>query len=268
MDKFFYGDNPSQFGELRLPDTKGPHPVAIVIHGGFWRQAFSLELTREIAEDLTKHGWATWNIEYRRVGQKEAGWPNTLLDTAKACDYLTHLTEEYQLDLEKVVTIGHSAGGQLALWLAGRTKLSSDSELAYTPNPLPVAGAISLAGVIDLESMYKVHQYRDETLSASPNNPTAELLSGSPEETPERYKEASPIALVPLNVPQLLVHGSLDVNVPVGISHNYYRACEEAGDPIKLIELSSAEHFMLTDTTSEAWKVIREEMELMLESLS
>ncbi|WP_079525872.1 alpha/beta hydrolase family protein [Halobacillus hunanensis] len=267
MKKIFYGENENQFGELRLPDYEGPHPVAIVIHGGFWREPFRLDNMTQVAEDLTANGIATWNIEYRRVGQEGGAWPGTLTDAADASDYLTTLANTYPLDLNRVITIGHSAGGHLALWLAARHYLPENSELHTTYHPLAISGAISLAGVSDLERMYDVHQFREKALSAEPNNPTAELLQSTPEEQPIRYHDASPIELLPLDVPQVLIHGALDINVPIGISDHYYREAQEAGDFVKYVGLPEAEHFMLTDTTTAAWKVVREEVETLISNL-
>ncbi|WP_377891686.1 alpha/beta hydrolase family protein [Alkalihalobacillus sp. R86527] len=266
MEKLFYGNDENQFGELRIPEGDGPHPVAVVIHGGFWREPFKLDQMRNVAEALTAKGIATWNIEYRRVSDRGRSWPDTLTDAAKACDHLYSLKEKYTLDLSKVITIGHSAGGHLATWLAARHKISSESPL-YSDQPLPIAGVISLAGVTDLEMMHDVHEYRDETLSLAPNNPTADLIGGSPKEFPERYKHASPIELLPLDVHQVLIHGALDIHVPIGISSQYHREAQESGDFVKLVELPQAEHFMLTNTTSSAWELVMEEVELLFLSI-
>ncbi|WP_347552575.1 alpha/beta hydrolase [Pseudalkalibacillus hwajinpoensis] len=264
MEKIFYGTDENQFGELRLPQGEGPFPVAIVIHGGFWRKPFTLENMREVAEDLTASGFATWNIEYRRTGQEGGGWPGTLIDAATASDYIRTLSESYPLNLHKVVTIGHSAGGHLATWIAARHRIARESEL-FTENTLSVLGVVSLAGVNDLEMMHDVHHYRDTTLSLEANNPTAELIGGSPAEFPERYKNASPVKLLPLDVQQILVHGALDIHVPIGISDHYHREGEGEGDFVKLIELPSAEHFMLTDITSFAWETVKEEIQLLVD---
>lgn len=264
MNKIFYGENENQFGELRIPEGDGPHPVAIVIHGGFWRMPYALDLMDNMCEDLTLHGIATWNIEYRRVGQDGGAWPGTLTDVAQAADYLYELAEKYPLDLNQVISIGHSAGGHLAVWLAARHRLPKPSELNTSDQSLPISGTVSLAGVTDLKMMHGIHDYRDKTFKLDPNNPTADLLKGSPNDCPDRYSIASPIELLPIRVPQVLIHGSLDINVPIGISNYYYRKAKEAGDFVKLIELPTTEHFMLIDTSTEAWSSVREEMMLLI----
>lgn len=262
LEKIFYGNNEHQFGELRIPEGEGPHPVAIVIHGGFWRSEYGIEQIDKVAEHLALNGWATWNIEYRRVGHEGGAWPGTLLDVAHAADYVNKLADTYSLKLDNVVTIGHSAGGHLALWLAGRHRLSEHSEL-YTENPISIKSAVSLAGVSDLKMMHEVHNIRNQATGGSMSNPSADLLGGSPQEVAKRYNEASPFSLLPLDVPHVLIHGAMDVHVPIGLSQKYYREAEEFGDFVKLVELPEAEHFMLTDPTSEAWPIILEEMELL-----
>ena len=254
----YYGNLDYQFGDLRIPDNEGPHPVAVVIHGGFWRSAFGLDNVADLAKSLAKHGMATWSIEYRRVGQVGGGWPGTLMDAAQAVDYLTELAKNNNLDLNRVVTIGHSAGGHLALWLAARHSLPEDSVLKTMGAPLALQGAISLAGVADLSLMWEVHGISEET-SGNKNNPVRELLGGSPVEVPERYAQASPIQLLPLGVPQVLIHGALDINVPIGISQSYKNVADSMDEDVKLVEIPSAEHFKLIDPKSDAWQVVLEE---------
>src|SRR5215510_4011646 len=138
-----YGTDPLQFGELRVPATKGPHPVAIVVHGGCWvaklgnldPRAVAMDNMRPLASALTEAGIATWNIEYRRLDNDGGGWPGTFQDVAHAADFLRSLQRDHQLDLARVISIGHSAGGHLAMWLAARPKLAKTSEL-YVDNPL------------------------------------------------------------------------------------------------------------------------------------
>lgn len=254
LKRIFYGNNEYQFAELRLPKGEGPYPVAIVIHGGFWRAGFGLELMDHLSDDLTSRGIATWNIEYRRVGQEGGGWPGTLSDAAHAADYLHTVAEDYHLNLSKVVTIGHSAGGHLAVWLAARHNLPTTSEL-YSSNPLSLVGAFSLAGVLDLELMEEVHHI-PEDLYQSDNNPVRDLLGGRPSDVPERYAEASPRRLLPISVPLVLVHGGLDVNVPIGMSQLFKEQAHKAGDLAELITFPEAEHFKLIQPDSREWPII------------
>ena len=124
-----YGPGPQQFGELRLPDGAGPHPVVIVVHGGCWLAEYDLGYMSSLAAALTADGVATWSIEYRRVGDDGGGWPGTFDDVGAAADHLREIAAEHELDLERVVAVGHSAGGHLALWLAARHGLSVDGGL-------------------------------------------------------------------------------------------------------------------------------------------
>jgi pimeloyl-ACP methyl ester carboxylesterase len=136
------------YGDLRLPKAKRPkagYPVAVIIHGGGWTSSWGHDYVDPFAESLTRAGVATWNFEYRRVGNPGGGWPGTFLDVAHGTDFLRKLAPRFHLDLNRVVVIGHSAGGHLAVWDAARHKIPKDSPI-YTPNPLPLRGAVSLDG--------------------------------------------------------------------------------------------------------------------------
>ncbi len=203
-----YGPGAFQFGDLRLPagPGPGPHPTVVLIHGGYWRARYGLKLMTGLAKDLAARGYAAWNIEYRRIGNPGGGWPGTFLDVAQATDYLREIAPTYALDLKRVVPIGHSAGGHLALWLAGRPRIPAGDPLAGSnlkedlhpcgENSVPVgarvvgsggeglygrplvpAGAISLAGVVDLALAWQLHLSMDAVV---------ELLGGTPDEVPER----------------------------------------------------------------------------------
>ncbi len=178
-----YGPGPSQFGDLRLPAGAGPHPVLVVIHGGFWRAGFGHNLLDSMCEVLSRDGWATWNIEYRRVGEDGGGWPGTFLDVAAAADHLRELAGPHAIDLRTVVTVGHSAGGHLALWAAARHKLPPGGTL-HRASPLPIKGAVSLAGVPDLRKAAELKLGGDAV---------SDLLGGSPAAVPDRYAAASPV---------------------------------------------------------------------------
>jgi acetyl esterase/lipase len=254
MARLAYGPEPLQFGELHLPAGTGPFPTVILIHGGFWRNPYGYTLMTSLAADLAKHGFAAWNIEYRRVGDAGGGWPSTLLDVAKAADYLRSIANSYALDLRRVVAAGHSAGGHLALWLAARPRIAKDSALAvssisgqgekHSASPLPLVGVVSQAGVADL-----VMGWRRKL----GNGAVAELLGGGLQDVPERYAAASPAALLPLGVPQVLIHGTADDRVPFNMSEDYAQAARATGDQVTLIKLVGADHFVLINSLSDAW---------------
>ncbi len=252
-----YGSEPLQFGELYVPNGPGPHPVVILIHGGFWRARYGLSLMTGLARDLAERGIAAWNIEYRRIGDIGGGWPGTLQDVALAADYLRTIGPAYAIDSQRVVAVGHSAGGHLALWLAARPYIPSDSLVRVGDTPLPLLGVISLAGANDLKHVWQLHLSGDVAV---------EFLGGTPNDVPERYAVASPAALLPLRVPQVLVHGTEDLNVPLVVSRAYARKAQEAGDQVTLIELPDAEHFVVIDPHSWAWKMIVGEIQKLLGS--
>ena len=251
-----YGADAEQFGTLYVPDAPGPHPVVVLIHGGFWREKYSLTLMIDLAESLVKTGHAVWNIEYRRVGHNGGGWPGTLQDVARATDLLTDLAERYELDLQHVIAIGHSAGGHLALWLAGRHNIPATSPLATTAtSALKLCGIISLAGVSDLKQAWRFDLGQGATTA---------FVGGSPSEYHERYASASPASLLPLDTPQVLVHGSADMNVPLKVSQSYAQKARKAGDEVKLIELKDVDHFALINPNSEAWAITYTEIQRLL----
>jgi acetyl esterase/lipase len=230
-----YGEHPDQVANLHVPAREGgPWPCVVLLHGGFWRTGWDRTLMTTLAADLARRGIAAWNVEYRRVGQAAGGWPGTLEDVAGAID---HLAEVPDVDVQRVATCGHSAGGHLALWLAGRHRLPGGVPGA-APRVRPVA-AVSQAGVCDLERAWS-----DDLGGGA----VAGLL-GSFEEAPERYAAASPAALAPLGVPQLLVHGAEDEVVPVTQSRDQVARDAQA----ELVELAGADHFDVIDPTHAAW---------------
>jgi acetyl esterase/lipase len=160
-----YGTDTLQFGELRVPAGRGPHPVVITVHGGCWvarlgkldDRAVALDLVRPIAADLTTNGFATWNLEYRRLGNDGGGWPGTFQDIAAGADHLRQIAAKNHLDLTRVVAIGHSAGGHFALWLAAHPKLPKSSEF-YVKEPLRLKGVVDLDGPGDLKATIPLQQ--------------------------------------------------------------------------------------------------------------
>jgi len=229
-----YGDRPEQFAELTRPDGDDPVPVAVIIHGGFWRAKWDLALGRPLADTLPSRGWAAWNVEYRRVGNG-GGYPVTLDDVAAAIDALADVAAAARLDLERVVTIGHSAGGQLAAWAATRQ------------DPLVrVSGVVAQAGVLDLRQAAQ-DRLGDGACEA--------FLDGLPATVPDRYVKASPIEQLPLGVPSLCVHGQADDVVPVSQSERFVEAARVAGDDAELA-LVDGDHFVVIDPSSDAWRAV------------
>ncbi|MGH9245389.1 MAG: alpha/beta hydrolase family protein [Acidimicrobiales bacterium] len=238
-----YGGEPSQHAALHLPDGDGPFPVVVLLHGGFWWARYDRTLMTPLALDLVARGWAVWNVEFRRVGEPGGGWPGTLLDVAAAVDHLATVAAATRLDVHKVLAVGHSAGGHLALWAACRPGLPEGTPGA---NPrIGLAGVVSLAGVADLRAA-----------AAADLGPNAciDLLGGSPDEVPERYALASPADRVPLGVAQLIVHGDRDRLVPVEHGRAYAAAALQVGDPVEWMELTGVGHFELIDPGHAAWR--------------
>ena len=227
-----YGEGPDQEADLLLPDGDGPHRLAVLLHGGFWRAPFKREIMAALAVDLATRGWATWNVEYRRVGAG-GGVPQTIEDVRAALDALPE-------GFERVVLIGHSAGGQLALSVAGVPR---------------VAAVVSLAGVCDLETGARERIGEGAVL---------EFLGGTPEQLPVQYAIADPMALLPAEAEVLLVHGDADDRVPVQQSRDYLRAARSAGGRCELLELAGVGHFALIDPRSPAWSAAAARLERLL----
>lgn len=242
-----YGSDPHQFGELRLPRGTGPSPVAIVIHGGCWSPKYGLGYMGNLCAALTEAGLATWSIEYRRVGDRGGGWPGTFHDVAAAADFVRQLSKQYALDLKRVIAVGHSAGGHLALWLAARSKLSRDFEL-YEKNPTELRAVVSLAGIPDLARAGREGVCDDMA---------HQLLGGTPAKFSERYRQASPSEMLPLGVKQVLIHGHADKHVPLQLSVAYADQARKAGDDVELITISGAGHFEVVTPSAEAWSTVR-----------
>jgi acetyl esterase/lipase len=218
-----------QRADLHLPAGPGPHRVVVVIHGGYWRAKYGKLSTRAIAADLARHGVAAWNIEYRRLGRGQGGgWPATFDDVGAAIDLLSEVGGG-RLELDSVAAVGHSAGGQLAIWAAARRE----------PR-VRITRVASLAAPLDLVRV---------------GEPARELLGGTPQEVPERFAAADPMQLLPLGLPTLLMHGADDETVPVARSREYAHAARAAGDSVELIEPSPGHHRVFADPRSEAWQV-------------
>jgi acetyl esterase/lipase len=232
-----YGSDPNQFLDLRLPKSRtgAPRPLVINIHGGFWRAKYNLEHAGHLCAALSAIGVVTANVEYRRVGNDGGGWPGTFEDIRSAYHFLLQHASQHKIDLARILVMGHSAGGQLALCLA-----------AHEPG---VNRVVSLGGVVDLQKAYRLH------LS---NNAVVEFLRGTPAEVPDHYHEADPMHLSIPHARQWLIHGSADDTVPTEFSRDYVarKSKPPAKEDAHLMEIVGADHYDLIDPNSAAWKQI------------
>jgi acetyl esterase/lipase len=244
-----YGSGPEHVADVRLPaERRGPSPAPLVIflHGGFWRVTFDRAHTGPMAAALATAGYAVCVPEFRRTGQPGGGWPGTFDDVAAAVDRSPALVRDAAghgaIADGPVLLAGHSAGGHLALWAAGRHRLGQDSAWGLTA---PSArGVVVLAGASRLADCY------DQGLGAAA---AADLIGGGPGQYPQRYADADPAGLLPLGCPVRLVHGSLDDIVPPSMSRDYAAAGHDAGDDTTLTEVPGATHVDLIDPLSPAW---------------
>ncbi len=229
-----YGPHRQNRADLYVPrDGAGPHPVAILIHGGYWRATYGKVVMKPLAADLVRRGFATWNIEYRRIGRKQGGgYPMTFDDVASAIDTLASL-DDPRLDLSEVTLIGHSAGGHLALWAVSR----EDSAVEFVR-------VVAQAPITNLRA----------------TRGAWELMGGRPEELPERYASCDPVQLVPLGVPTLLVHGPDDMTIPVERTREYLTAARAAGDEVEMLEPVPGGHRSHIDPRSRAWRATAERL--------
>ena len=257
-----YGSDSSEYGELRLPAGAGPHPVAVLIHGGCFKAAYAtLQDLAAFADALKGAGIATWNIEYRRVGQPGGGWPGTYLDVGRAVDHLRVLAPAHGLDTTRVVIVGHSAGGHLAMWAAGRSRVPTESDIR-SPNPLQVRGVLDLAGPLDLSQNLAGYEglCRDSVITS--------LLGGSPASVPDRYAQASPKNLVPLGVPQVILMGEHEDFVPRALAEDYVRVATQGGDQARLIVIPGVGHFEIASPRASTWPQVESVIRSLLDGRS
>lgn len=245
----------SAFGNLRLPKTKAPkagYPMVILLHGGGWQSDWPYDYLEPFADQLAQRGIASWNVEYRRPGQRDAGWPNTFLDVAHATDFVRTLAPKYKLDLNRIVVSGQSAGGHLSVWVASRHKIPKTSPL-YVPNPLPVRGVVSLdAWALDMR--YDIEHQVD---SAAPGTMLFDLLGVQTAEQALARVDAegpSPQQLLPIGVPIELVSGT--AGSYAAANTRYAMAAAEAGDKVKLTLFKGGTHFDPVDVCGPGWKYV------------
>ena len=239
-ERVAYGTDANQFLEVRLPRSGHAHPVLLNIHGGFWRAKYDLAHAGHLCEALRGQGIAVFNVEYRRVGNAGGGWPGTFEDIRAAYRFIRQARQRFGLDVDRLAVMGHSAGGQLALCLAG-----------HEPS---LKREISLAGAVDLKGTYARHLSNDAVV---------EFLGGTPDAVPEHYREADPLELSIPQTKQWVICGSQDDVVPPEFSRDY---AERKRDPkkapggkaetVELVEIPRAGHFELIDPGSEAFKKV------------
>ena len=229
-----YGEHPRQVADLHKPLAPGPHPVVIVLHGGYWQPPYTRLIMRPMCLDLVSRGYVALNVEYRRLGKEGGGWPQTFDDVAAATDHLAAL-DDPSLDLERVTMLGHSAGGQLALWAAGRAQLP--------PGAVGAAPAIRVHRVLALAAVSDL---------AGAGSPAHALLGGDPAQVPERWAQADPMRRIPLGVPVGIVHALGDETVSIGRSRAYTAAARAAGGRVTLDETPGS-HRDQIDPDSRAW---------------
>lgn len=235
-----YGPHIFQFGDLRLPATKGPHPVAVIVHGGCWTARFGLHLMDAMAERLTDLGLATWNIEFRRVGQNDSAWPDTFDDVLRSLRFLESLTDKHGLDTDKIILVGHSSGGHLVLWLANQMAQSGQE------TALNIRGVVALAPVADLPAVATTEGFAcRDSLDG--------LMGGTYVDYPQRYRAASPASMDDIRVPLIVVSGEQDSIIPSVYVQKYVDAAKEKGNTIQHIVVSPSGHFEMITPSASVW---------------
>ena len=254
--RIHYGPGEYQFGDLRMPvgAAKGPVPLAIFVHGGWWKSAYDLTYGGHLCAALKSAGVATWSIEYRRVGSTGGGWPTTFQDVAAGCDYVATLAKSYPLDLGKTMAMGHSAGGHLAFWLGGRHHVPEASPIHGPQTKIALRGVIALAGAVDLRLTCDLSGY---FTFAHDKHEVYALMGGSPAEFDERYRAGNPGDLLPLGVPQVLIQGSDDDQIPPELPRRWEEMARRQGDTVTVMMLPSADHFDVVDPQSKAWATVQ-----------
>lgn len=241
-----YGAAEQQFGDLRLPAGAGPHPVVVLIHGGCWLSQFDLEYFSHLAAALTDAGYATWSLEYRRIGDPNGGWPGTFVDVGAGIDHLRVLAQSQPIDLSRVATLGHSAGGQLALWAATRDESHS---VLPTDSPLGVQAVVGVAPITDLAA-YRIGPER------SCHSAVDAVMGGTPEMVGDRYAAVSPLDRLPLRVPILLISGGEDSIVSPESVEAFAQAAILENDPVQLRIVAGEGHFDPVLPRAKAWSTL------------
>lgn len=265
--RIHYGPGPSQFGDLWIPEKRknAPegtlHPVVVFFHGGWWESGYDLGYAGYLCDALKREGIATWSVEYRRVGSTGGGWPMTFHDAANGTDFLATLAKTYPLDLAHCVTMGHSAGGHLAFWVAGRHHIEPSSEL-YEPRPrFGLRGAIALAGAVDLRLTLDLAH---TPLFAHDCGEIYNFMGGRPESVPLRYRAGNPGDLLPLGGRQVLIQGADDEQIPPELPLLWVRQAKRFGSNPTVEIIPRADHFDVVDPGSHAWHTVAAQVKATL----
>ena len=256
-DRIHYGPGPCQFGDLRLPQNaaKTPVPLVVFLHGGWWQSAYDLEYAGHLCAALKTAGIASWSIEYRRVGSTGGGWPATFQDVAAGCDYVATLAKSYPIDLNRVIAMGHSAGGHLAFWLAGRHHIPEASTIYERQPAVALRGAIALAGAVDLRLTCDLSGY---FTFAHDKREVYSLMGGPPAVFEDRYRAGNPGDLLPFGIPQVLIQGSEDGQIPPQLPARWAEMARRQGDEVTVAIVPGAGHFDVVDPRSSAWPVVQD----------
>ena len=252
-----YGAAPSQYAELFVPAGKGPFPVAVLVHGGCWTKEFGgITQLRNMAGALAARGIAVWNVEYRRVDEPGGGYPGTYQDMNAALDLLARTAREHPLDLDRLVAVGHSAGGQLVQWLAARPSIPSTSPL-YPAHPVPVRHVVSLGGLADLRREAAL-------LKTSCERDIAELAGTPSAARPDVFSDTNAGDLMPNGSRTVLITGELDTISPPRVAHDFAARARAAGDAAEVVILPGASHYDEVAATSGAWPRVLHAIEAAL----
>ncbi len=262
-----YGPLALQFGDLWMPNVIAVHkqrwPLMIFIHGGWWKAEYDLGYVGFLCEAMRGQGVAVWSLEYRRIGDDGGGWPGTMQDIAAGFDHVAKLAEAYPLDLQRVIAAGHSAGGQLAFWLAGRHHIPHKSVLAEPQPKVTLHGVVALAGAVDLRLMIDLSGF----FSFDHGGPAVRgLMGGDSKQVPERFSAADPGLLLPLGVRQILVQGSYDDQIPAELPQGWADKAKRQGDLVEVKIVPQSDHFDVVDPESRAWPVSRDAMLALLKA--
>ena len=245
-----YGPAALQVADVWAPDGPGPHPTVLMVHGGCWQTEIAdRRIMNWIADDLRRRGIAVWNIDYRGVDRPGGGYPGTFEDAAAAADALREHAAQYRLDLSRLVAVGHSAGGHLALWLAGRPRLPRESPLRG-PDPIPISAVVSLGGLPDLEEAAR-------SPNGCGNGVVGQLTSG-------HFADTSVPRLAPLGVRQVLINGLQDRIIPTAYAEGYAAQMRAAGDEVRVRMIDRTGHVELIAPETAAWAAAVEEIERAL----